>query len=299
MTQTVISNTLKNELLSQLINLFHVSGFRLHPNRFGPKVYSEFQRMSLVALFRRSKKSLRDFVAELPEMRWPSWLDLKELPSKSSLHSWCKRYSVKVTRKLNKLLLRQENPMILSVDATGLESWKRSRHYEKRIGQAPLPYAKLDVLVDIQRFLIHDHVLRTKPRHDVLGAETMFKRTPIRNGLVLGDKGYDSEPLHEIAKKHKMTLFAPVRESSRNMPRGKNRQRCLQGHPLKTKRSLVESTIKALKAKHNTLRSKLAHMKKKEVAWNILIYNLERLIKAYIVQLQKLILDRACSPQPL
>ena len=70
-----------------------------------------------------------------------------------------------------------------------------------------MPYAKADIIVDTKNKLVYEHVLRMKPRHDVLGARTMLKRTKIKNVIVLGDKGYDSEPLHVIAEKKMICCF--------------------------------------------------------------------------------------------
>ena len=103
----------------------------------------------------------------------------------------------------------------MAVDATGFDSWQRSRHYERRMKQCGVhrkhdPYAKVDLLIDTKNRLIHDWVLRLKPRHDVLGFETMIKRSKLKNVLILADKGYDSEPLHELVAKNGNLMYAPV-----------------------------------------------------------------------------------------
>ena len=130
--QLTIQYTQRHEFLSELINLYHTMGLPLHDNYCGSKVYSEFQKLSLVVLFRRSKKVLRDFVAELCETKWITWLQLREIPSKSVLNNWCKKFTIKFIRKLNKLLLRNKKPKLMAVDATGVDACVRSRHYEKR-----------------------------------------------------------------------------------------------------------------------------------------------------------------------
>jgi len=69
MTQTTIQYTLKHEFLSEILKLYHGMDLPLYDNHFGPRIYSEFQKLSLVVLFRRSKKVLRDFIAELFESK--------------------------------------------------------------------------------------------------------------------------------------------------------------------------------------------------------------------------------------
>ncbi|MDP3989952.1 MAG: transposase [archaeon] len=216
----------------------------MHDNDFGPQIYSEFQKFSLVILFRRSKKVLRDFIAELYETKWLSWLDFKQMPSKSVLHNWCKKYTVGFIRQLNRTLLQNETPTLMAVDATGVDAYLRSKHYEKRARLEP-KFNKLSIFIDVKNHLIYDHVLQMKPRHDVKSAERIFKRTSLREVKILGDKGYDSEPLHEVAQSKQNRLFAPVRESSRNNPKGWNRRRCTKGDEQYNQRSNVETVFTA------------------------------------------------------
>ncbi len=284
MIQTTISGQYKVVLHRQILKVFHATGMRLHDNHFGNKVYSNYQRIALIVLFMRSRKALRDFVSELKESKWPSWLGLRELPSKSALHSWLRKWSVPQVRNILSKTVAQKKPVLMAVDATGFDSWQRSRHYEKRLRQFGVhkkhdPYAKVDLLVDTKEKLIYDFVLRMKPRHDTLGAKTMLSRTLVRDALVLADKGYDSEPLHEQAKESGNTLYAPVRKSPRKKPRGLNRRRCACGHKQYHQRNIVESINFSLKSRFRSLRSKLHYMKKREFAWKIITYNLETISK--------------------
>ena len=281
MTQTTLQYTYETKLHQRILKLCHDFGLKLHNNHYGPKLYTEYQRLALIVLFLRSGKVLRDFVAELYESRWPSWLGLREIPSKSALHDWFCRYTAQYPRLLNETLIKAETPSLMAVDATGIDSWQRSRHYEQRIGEAPMPYAKFDIFVDTERFIIHDHVLRLKPRHDVIGATSMFRRTKLRDVLVLGDKGYDSEPLHEEAANKQLQMYAPVRDFKVKNPDGTHRRRCAKGCKSYSRRNCVESLIHSFKNKRlKALRSKKHYMKKREIAWQVLVYNLIQLSKA-------------------
>jgi len=68
------------------------------------------------------------------------------------------------------------------------------------------------LLVDTETKLVYDFVLRTKPRHDTLGAKTMVQRLKHKGVLILADKGYDSEPLHEIDAESGNIMYAPTRD---------------------------------------------------------------------------------------
>jgi hypothetical protein len=295
MTQTTIQYTLKHKFLSEILKLYHAMDLPLHDNHFGPRIYSEFQKFSLVVLFRRSKKVLRDFITELYESKWLSWLDFKQMPSKSVLHDWCKKYTVEFIRELNNTLLQNKNPTLMAVDATGVDAYQRSKHYEKR-AKIKAKFNKLSIFIDVENHLIYDHVLQMKPRHDVKAAGSIFKRTFLRKVKILGDKGYDSEPLHEVVQSKQNILFAPVRESSRNNPNGWNRRRCAKGDEQYNQRPNVESCIHSLKKRRiPVLRSRLHFMKKREMAFHILIHNMEKLSKAvqlYIRMMFSIILDK-------
>lgn len=270
----------ESKLHEQILKVCHRIELSLHDNHKGPKIYTNYQRVAILVLYIKSGEGLRNFVKSLYDSRWPIWLGLKEIPSKSSVDEWMKKFDLTFIRKLLRESVKEYKPKVMAIDATGIDSWRRSRHYERRIKQAGfredyMPYAKADILVDTNNKLIYDHNLRLKPRHDVLGAESIFKRVKIKNVLVLGDKGYDSEPLHEIAKLNGINLYAPVRNSQRNSPRGKYRKICAKKPPInKGMRSIVESVIRSLKVRINSLRSRLPYMKKREFAWHILLYNL-------------------------
>jgi hypothetical protein len=252
----------------------------LHYNAKGPKkIFTNYQSIALIILYIRSKKSLRIFLEEFRETQWPRWLGLREIPSKSTLHDWFKLFKLSTIRKFLGVQIMNSNPNTFAIDATGIDSWKRSRHYEKRIGLPPTPYAKADLLVDTETLIIYDWTLRLKPRHDTIGAKSMIKRMPWRDVLILGDKAYDSEPLQIIAEEKHVRLFAPIRKSSRKNPRGKLRKRNKILHKHYSKRNSAESLMHALKTLKPELRMRVHYMKKREFGWTIILFNMIRMIK--------------------
>jgi len=226
----------------------------------------------------RSRKSLRTFIREFYELKWTDWLGLKQIPKKSTLHDWLKLFDLELIRELLLESVKEEKPSLMAIDATGIDSWQRSRHYERRVfeDKQHMPYAKLDMTIDTKTMLIYDHVLRIKPRHDSIGANSILRRMKIKGVKILGDKGYDSENLHEVAFSKGNILYAPVRKSSRKLPKGKHRKRCFNGDDDYSRRNTIESAFHSLKfTRISCLRSKKHHMKKREIAWCILVYNLE------------------------
>jgi len=282
MIQKTISSQYEINLQRQIIKVFHASGMKLNNNHFGSKVYSNYQRVALIVLFMRSRKALRQFIAELIESKWPKWLGLREIPSYRTLHYWLTKWNLSWLRNILSHTVAKQKPSLMAVDATGFDSFNRSRHYEKRlrdfgVNNAKMPFAKADLLVDTKNKLVYDFVLRTKPRHDTLGAASMIKRLKYKNVLILADKGYDSEPLHELVAKTGNLMFAPTRDFHVKKVKGKHRRRCSLGHEQYFQRNIIESINFSLKSRFRSLRSKLHYMKKREFAWQIITYNLEKI----------------------
>ena len=290
MRQKTLKHTLGHSLHEHILKICHVLELPLHYNRKGPKVFTNYQRVAMIILYIRSKKSLRDFISEMYESKWPRWLDLRDIPSKSVLNDWVKLFDMNFLRKFSNKILAKEEPKLMAIDATGIDSWRRSRHYERRIGESYMPYAKADLLVDTKTKIIHDFVLRIKPRHDVLGAATIIKRLGSKNVTILADRGYDSEPLHKIIIQSGNTLFAPIRDFNVKKPKGKNRQRCAKGNSQYSMRNIVESVNHALKARLSALRSKKHFNKKREFAWHVIIYNIQRINK--ILKIYSIVIRR-------
>jgi len=53
-----------NKMQSELLNLFHSSNLPLYFNKTGNKEFTNYQRVSIIILFQRSKKSIRQFIDE-------------------------------------------------------------------------------------------------------------------------------------------------------------------------------------------------------------------------------------------
>ncbi len=306
--QTEIISQYEIKLHEQILKLCHSMDLSLHDNVLGSKVYTNYQRVALIVLFMRSKKALRVFTSELVESRWPRWLGLKELVSKSTLNRWIKKFDLAKLRCFLTQTVADKKPILMAIDATGFDSFNRSRHYEKRlrdfgVNNSKMPFAKVDLLVDTKNKLVYDFVLRTKPRHDTLGAASMIKRLKTKGVLILVDRGYDSEPLHELVAKGGNLMYAPTRNFHVKKVGGKHRRRCALGHPQYFQRNIVESINFSLKSRFRSLRSKKHYMKKREFAWQIITYNLEKLSqnsKALLYLLWRIIiLDRAINTKRL
>lgn len=236
----------QNKPEKEFIKLFHSSNLPLHFNHKGNKQFTNYQRISLIVIFCREKKSIRDFIEWLYESKWFSWLGLKKIPKKSTFHDWLKIFNMKIIRKICKVLLPKKINLT-AIDGTGFDSWKRSRHYEKRINRTCEPYAKADLFIDVETRKILDFSLICRRQHDVVVAQKIFNRFQLKEIKILADKGYDSEKLHKIVRQKGGILFAPVRKSSRKRPKGFYQQQCVELPDFIGQRSIVESVNSSLK----------------------------------------------------
>jgi hypothetical protein len=253
-------------------------GLPLHFNKRGDMAFDNYQRIAIIILHIESKKTLRDFIKRFEWSKWKHWLKLKYIPSKSTLHSWIKLFEEQIIRKMSKLFTSDLEVKLAAIDGTGLDSHHRSKHYEKRVGWFPkTPYAKLDIFIDVDTQMILDYEFITKHRHDVKAAEKIFQRNDLDGIVILADRGFDSEPLHELVRSKGGILIAPVRKSSRKTPRGFYRKKCRELPANYHKRSIVETINSVLKRVYiPVLRSRKPYMQEKELAWSILFYNMER-----------------------
>lgn len=280
MSQNILLNQYNNSLEKKIIKLFHESNLPLHSNKTGNKEFTNYQRISLIILFRRSKKALRDFVKELQESKWFSWLQLIRIPSKSTLHYWIKQFEMKTVRQLFNII-KPKKSKLTAIDGTGFDSFHRSRHYEKRVGFIQMPYSKVDLFVDVKSKEIIDFSLVTHHQHDIVAAKQFINRNSLKNMIVLCDGGYDCEDFHRQIFDKGGKLYAPVRKMNKNSnkkyPTGWFRKKCLELPDFMGQRSIIECINAVIKRRFiNYLRSKKSNMKKREFAWIMIVYNLTK-----------------------
>ena len=213
---------------------------------------------------------------------------MKKVPKKSTLHDWLKIFNMKIIRKICKILLPKKVELT-SIDGTGFDSWQRSRHYEKRAEEIrrlpPMNYAKAGIFIDVKTQMILDFDLVMSHKHDVKMAEKIFKRNIIKDIFGLGDKAYDSENLHEIARANGIIFYAPVREMDKRAfsykkPKGFYRRQCVNLPEFYGMRWINETVNSVLKRTQiNSLRSKKHFMREREFGWQVILYNIKRRIK--------------------
>ena len=287
MIQQVILPKYDNKMEEQLIKLFHESDLPLHFNKTGYKDFTNYQRISLIIIFRRENKPIRDFLDWLEEIKWISWLDLKRVPKKSTFHDWLNLFDTKLIRELINFSVDKSNLKVTAIDGSGVQTNFQSLYYQKRLKELGEKiknnYHKLDILVDVYgKKQILDYSFLLKNRHDSFVAKKLLKKIKFKKCKILADKGYPNYDFIELSKTNQNNFISPPKnygEKCRrnNLKRRKKIVNFESNKPIYRRRVIVECVFSSLKRKQSLkLRSKLSYMKKREMGWHILFYNVRR-----------------------
>jgi hypothetical protein len=277
----------QNKLEKQLINLFHCSNLPLHFNHKGNKEFTNYQRLSLVIIFRRENKPIRDFIEWLGESKWVSWLGLKKVPQRSTLHDWLDLFDMKLIRSLISFSVDKTDLKVTAIDGSGVQTNFQSPYYQKRLKdfgkKIKNSYHKLDIIVDVYgKKQILDYSFLLKNRHDSFVAKKLLKKIKFKRCKILADKGYPNYDFIEMSRTKQNNFISPPKNYGEKCRHNNFRRRRKivnfeSNEPIYRRRVIVECVFSSLKRKQNLkLRSRLSHMKKREMGWHILFYNIRR-----------------------
>jgi transposase-like protein len=289
MRQMVLAHPL-NKLEEQLINLFHSSNLPLYFNKTGYKDFTNYQRISLIVIYRRENKPIRDFLEWLNESKWVSWLDLRYIPAKSTFHDWLSWFDTELIRELINSTVDKSNLKVVAIDGTGIQTNFKSPYYQKRLKELgdkiKESYHKLDIIVDtFGKKQIIDYSFLLKNRHDSFVAKKLLKKTKLRRTKILADKGYPNYDFIDGMKAKQNNFISPPKDYGGkcrhdNFKRQRKIANFESNKNIYRRRVIVECVFSSLKRKQNLkLRSKLSYMKKREMGWHILCYNIRRNIE--------------------
>lgn len=279
-----------NKLEEQLNKLFHSSGLPLYFNKTGYKDFTNYQRITLLIIFRRENKSIRDFLKDLEESKWISWLGLKRIPKKSTFHDWLVLYDLNQIKKFIEHSIDKSNLKVTAIDGSGIQTNFQSSYYRKRLKdfgrRIKNSYHKLDIIVDVYgKKQILDYSFLLKSRHDSYVGKKLLKKVKFRRCKILADKGYPDYAFIENSKLKQNNFISPPKNYGTkcrqdNLKRTRKHKNFEANKNIYRRRVIVESVFSSLKRKqHLNLRSRLCGMKRREMGWHILFYNMRRNIE--------------------
>lgn len=165
---------------------------------------------------------------------------------------------------------------LAAIDGTGFGRTNASNHYLKRIDS---PYkikrnVQVILMVDVKNNTILSWRFRAIPRGETIDVKYLIRTSPVKPELVLMDKGFDSNPLHEWLRNNNIWSIAPVRK---NCQRGQYRKQLRDNfdHALYWQRNKVESLIGAIKRKYGSnIKAQTARMQRAEINAKLIAYNI-------------------------
>lgn len=296
-------NQFNNKLHSEIIKLCHCAKLKPHNFVMGCKLFNNYQRIALIVLYIESGKSLRDFCRDdkgslLP---WKKWLQLPKLPSKSTLHLWLKTINLEFIRELLHQTISHLKPEIVAIDGSGVDTYHRSSYYQKRLNdfgfrKPKSPWHKLDIIVDVkskEKYIL-DFSFLLHPKHDMKVAWQLFNRFNLKHLKVLADKGYYWFELSKLLNSKDNILVVPPKNYGskcvhNNFDRLNFHKQYYENEEIYSLRNNVESVFSSLKRVQSLkLRSRRSFMKKREMGWHIVWYNIRKKLSFILIFILKI-----------
>jgi len=257
-------------------------------SKTGSKKFTTFQKLSIVLLYFRSRLSLRDFCAQInKESLWKRDLKLNVDIKKSTVNDWVKEFDISFIKKILDQTNEGDKPTILGIDGSGIASMFKSSYYQKRLKDFGMnyksPYHKLDIISNLEGTKkIYDFTFTIKQYSDKKQAKRLLNRYRFKDTILIGDKGYYYYYLFQkLSENNNILVVPPIKSTQncvhRNMLR-KRFQKAYHDHAnIYSKRNNVEGVFSALKRTILTkIVSKNYMTKKREVAFKLVIYNMNK-----------------------
>ena len=180
----------QTNLSIKIKRLLKQTKFPEYLHHYGPKKFKLQDHIEALLLMEICKSSLRrtEKISKLFGKNSPTYSALCRSRKKIPLELW--QRLLRITAGLS--------TGEVAIDGTGFNKTNPSFHYLKRIdGRNPKNFAKLSALMDLKTKKFLAMRIRTSPRHDMQDVKYLLKRCKAVKTFY-GDKGYDTEWLHEL-----------------------------------------------------------------------------------------------------
>jgi transposase len=264
--------TTKRRLLNKIRGHLRAAGVPRYIQRQGRKWYTTAELVLGLAVreaYRLSYRRAAAFLDEYYDLKL-HWTTLQKAAARLPAWFWHR-------------VLQATAPVfspVAAVDGTGYARRCPSEHYLKRIdGKRPRVPVKLSILIDVETRKVLSARVRVKPAHDVRDVHGLIRRVPDPPQVMLADKGYDSEPLHEWLDQRGIRAIIPTRKGCRH---GRHRKRLRDRFPEEEypERNIVESVFKRLKALYGGhVRGRTARTVRAELFTRLILNNIIQRIK--------------------
>lgn len=284
---------IKNSALIKVLDLSQkllaITQIPLFGEKHSPKTFTQHQLFKLMVVKTYLNMDYRHFVDYLETSKVPNYLEMDRIPHYTTLQKFAQRQNIqKLEKFLSKFVdLHGKKIRNLGADATGFKSTYASEHYEMRIGRniKKKDFIKANFFYDLDKLLIYAVKIRKKSRHDTRDLSALFNKIKsVEFKRFYADKAYDAEWFHEMihnfggeSRIHLKQEDIPVHRTHGHWRKHIKRR---QKNSQKGKRSLCETINSSIKRLFGSvIRAKNLTMKKVELLFKIITYNLDRLVK--------------------
>lgn len=269
----------KETLKDKAYHLWKSARLPKYLNRKGPKrtpgwkvLLAYFEYTTHAPAWRRARQFMSDYYDEKRHFttwqkaiqKWPAW----------------------VWDALAKASAETDICPVAAIDGTGLSRTNASQHYLKRIDSdyKIKRHAQAMVMVDVERRKFLSWRFRAVPRGEKCDVPYLIRHSPTLPDLVLMDKGFDSQPLHEWLRNEGIWSVAPVRKNCRRGRYRKQLRDCFD-YGLYWQRNIVECLIGVVKRLFGShVRARHARMQRAEFSIRLIAYNIGAISKRYFLQ---------------
>ena len=237
-------------------------------HHFGPKKYEFLEHLQALLIrffcnlsYRRIKQ-----LFDLFEIRCPSKSALQYTAKKLNSAFWCKV-----------LAITSGVSYLIAIDSTGFSRTNPSYHYLRRIdGKMPKVPVKLSAAFDTRKKKFCAARIRVTPAHDIKDARFLIQKSKPK--IVVADKGYDANSLHEYCRENQIISHIPIRNKGHPIHSAWNARRlAAEKFRIRTyhRRELIESGNSSIKRKYgSSVSSKTARTIRTEIYGRLACHNI-------------------------
>ena len=271
--------------------LFRIAKIPIYYSKFSNKIYSNFQKLTLLVYKQFRKFTYEELINDLGDnFSLKIYLGLKKIPHYTTLIKFAEKLPHVILEKLitafKKII---DLPKKVAIDSTGIGLDNASPHYCKRIGLSfkKRPFMKTSFIVDIEKYFILLCKTRKKARHDTVDAKIMIKKLSedYNPEIFYADRGYDDNKLFKLVFE-KLKAYPLILQKNQDVPKyrrsGTYRKMTfdvfdygeyLQRNKIETCNSMFKRKI------GSSIRAKNIKMQKFEILTRVIAFNIDRLIQ--------------------
>lgn len=263
---------------------------RPYSGKFSKKTYTQYQHATAICLMKYENKSYRDTVELLKEFA-DYFVFKKSVPHFTTLQKFFKRVSSLVWDFILIKTYQLFNAKIANVgiDSTGFKQRHSSSYYTWAITQGKYKhrrFMKHSIAVDTDRQAVIASEIRQSGIPDGEYFVPLVKKVAkvVKINNIVADKGYDYESNHDFARDEigAFSVIPPRWRAPAYRTTGRYRKKLRMHFPYKLyhRRNLVETINSVQKRKFgDELRSRLWHMRRKELKIVDIVYNVHRYLQ--------------------